>query len=118
MKKLFLIFAIAGLAICETSMGQGVMNMQGAYTLIQQIGNDGTQDSVLKKAQFKIYTDRYMIYASPRATDSLAIYGIGTYKAKNGKVTEYVFHTSAEGPTKETVELKIDKALIKQKTGK
>lgn len=83
--------------------------MQGAYSMLRQIENNGTNDSMMKNEQFKIYTDRYMMYASPRPEDSLAIYGIGTYKVQNGKVMEYVFYSSIAGAHNDTFELDIRK---------
>ena len=89
--------------------GEGSLNMQGAYSMIKQMVSDGTTDSLRKREQFKIYTDRYMIYASSQLTDSLADYGIGTYKMQDGKLIEYVFFTSSDGARKDSFELKINK---------
>jgi hypothetical protein len=65
--------------------------MQGAYSMIKQVGNNGLQDTLLKKEQLKIYSDRYMMYASPRATDSFGEYGIATYNVKGDTVFENIF---------------------------
>jgi hypothetical protein len=83
--------------------------MQGAYSMYRQVLNDGNKDSLLSNEQMKIYTDRHMMYAQRRAEDSLANYGIGTYKVQNGKVMEYIFYTASGGPNKDTFELKINK---------
>ena len=85
------------------------LNMKGAYSMLRQIANDGTKDSMMNTEQFKIYTDRYMIYVHPKAGDTLAEYGIGLYEIKNGKVMEYVFHNSDSGAVKDTFELNIYK---------
>lgn len=109
MKKLFPLLVMLAAIASEKSTGQGSLTMQGAYSLVQQTGNAGAGDTLLKKDQFKIYTDRYMMYASPQTNDSLAIYGIGTYKAGNGKVTEYIFHNSTGGRRRDTIAVSISK---------
>jgi hypothetical protein len=82
--------------------------IKGAYSMRKQIGNDGTKDTLLKKEQLKIYSDRYMMYASPRATDSFGEYGIGTYRQEgNDKVTEDIFYTSSSGEVRDTAVLEI-----------
>ena len=85
------------------------LNMKGAYSMLRQVANDGTNDSMMNSEQFKIYTDRYMIYVHPKAGDTLAEYGIGMYEIKNGKVMEYVFHNSELGAVNDTFELSIYK---------
>ena len=86
-------FAIVLIAITFTSRAQGVttldssnqLNMKGAYSMLRQVANDGTADSMMNSEQFKIYTDRYMLYVRPIAGDTLAAYGIGTYEIKEGQ---------------------------------
>ena len=95
--------------VTQSTNNTGSLRMKGAYTMLRQVGNDGTNDSLMNSEQFKIYTDKYMIYVHPKAGDSLAEYGIGLYEVKNGKVREYVFHTSDSGARKDTFELNIFK---------
>jgi hypothetical protein len=83
--------------------------MKGAYSMTKQIGNDGTKDTLLKKEQLKIYSDRYMMYASPRATDSFGEYGIGTYSKQGDTVKEFIFYTSTAGEVRDTATLEISK---------
>jgi hypothetical protein len=83
------------------------IQMKGAYSMIKQVGNDGTKDTLLKKEQLKIYSDHYMMYASPRATDSFGEYGIATYSHHGNKVRENVFYTSAAGEVRDTAILEI-----------
>jgi hypothetical protein len=83
--------------------------MKGAYSMTKQMGNDGTKDTLLKKEQLKIYSDRYMMYASPRATDSFGEYGIGTYTRNGDTVKEYIFYTSTAGEVRDTATLEISK---------
>jgi hypothetical protein len=84
-------------------------NIKGAYSMTKQIGNDGTKDTLLKKEQLKIYSDHYMMYASPRATDSFGEYGIATYSEEGNHVKEYIFYTSTAGEVKDTALLEITK---------
>lgn len=109
MKNPIVQLVILFLAIGQGSMAQNMPKMQGAYSLSSQIGNNGTRDSLMKTNQFKIYTDRYMMYASPNATDSMATYGIGTYSTANGKVVENVFFSTTDGNRKDTIELAVTK---------
>lgn len=85
------------------------IDIKGAYSMTKQIGNDGTKDTLLKKEQVKIYGDHYMMWASPRATDSFGEYGIATYAKEGNKVKEYVFYTSIAGDVKDTAQLEIAK---------
>lgn len=85
------------------------LQMKGAYSMLRQVANNGANDSLMNSEQFKIYTDRYMIYVHPKAGDTLAEYGVGLYEIKNGKVLEYVFHNSDSGAVKDTFELNIFK---------
>ncbi len=82
--------------------------MVGAYSMTSQIINNGTMDSAIHRRQLKIFTDKYMMYVSNAVADSLAVYGIGKYKAERGKVMEYVIYSSASGGKRDTFELKID----------
>lgn len=111
---IFLLIIIVGSA-CQDGSGNGDgenkkdtdFDIKGAYSMTKQIGNDGTKDTLLKKEQLKIYSDRFMMYASPRATDSFGEYGIATYKQDADKVMEYIFYTSSEGEVRDTAELEI-----------
>ena len=93
--------------IVDNTKDSAEFQIKGAYSMIKQIGNDGTKDTLLKKEQLKIYSDHYMMYASPRATDSFGEYGIGTYRQEPNKVTEYIFYTSSAGDVKDTAVLEI-----------
>jgi len=93
--------------LLTTSYGfsQGNKSMKGAYALTRQTVND----TAMPIQQMKIYTEKYMIYAHPLPGDSVADYGIGTYKMDDGKVMEYVFYTSTGGAHNDTVQLNITK---------
>jgi hypothetical protein len=69
------------------------------------------KDSLVEKKQLKIYTDKYMMYASPNPTDSLANYGIATYRIDDGKVVENIFYTSGYGDRKDSAILKVEKTV-------
>jgi len=110
MKTLFSIIAILGLTGCLHNKTQAPLNMKGTYSTMIPATPASSGDSVIQKEQFKMYTDHHMIYVYPQSTDSLAIYGIGTYEIRDGKVIENVFHTSLNGPKKDTFTLHIDKS--------
>jgi hypothetical protein len=84
-------------------------SIRGAYSMIKQVGNDGTKDTLLKKEQLKIFSDKFMMYASPRATDSFGEYGIAIYRQNRDTVKEYIFYTSSEGEVRDTALLHITK---------
>ncbi len=85
------------------------IEMIGVYQMTSQVLNDGTKDSVLDRKQLKIYTDKYMMYASPNITDSFANFGIGKYEIDKGKVVEYRFYTAEDGEKMDTFKLDIEK---------
>jgi hypothetical protein len=117
MKNFIFLLATCSFAACQSnSTTSGESNpdstnieMKGAYSMTKQIGNDGTKDTLLKKEQLKIYSDHYMMWASPRATDSFGEYGIATYSQDGDKVKEYIFYTSTAGDVKDTAQLEISK---------
>jgi hypothetical protein len=85
------------------------LQMRGAYAMYNQVANDGTQDSVMGHEQLKLFTDKYVMYAHKNSEDSLATFGIGTYKIQNGKVIEHMFYTASGGAHNDTFELAINK---------
>ena len=118
MKNFIFLLVICFMIACQNASDSNSANntndstkadMKGAYSMTKQIGNDGTKDTLLKKEQLKIYSDHYMMYASPRATDSFGEYGIATYSEEGDKVKEYIFYTSTAGEVKDTALLEISK---------
>jgi hypothetical protein len=95
--------------INNSTRNSGNNTMQGAYAMLMQIMNDGNRDSMLNVQQFKIYTDRHFMYAHALPGDSVAYYGIGTYRMENGKLLEYPFYTSTNGAQEDTFDIKITK---------
>ncbi len=103
---------LAALGLILLVIGCGTkpkIELIGAYQMTSQVINDGTKDSVLDRKQLKIYTDQYMMYASPNITDSFANFGIGKYKIEEGKVYEYRFYTAEDGEKSDTFVLNIEK---------
>jgi hypothetical protein len=82
--------------------------MKGAYTMTRQVVNLDGRDSVMGNQQFKLFTDKYVMYAHRRPQDSLAEFGIGTYKIENGKVIENMFYVNGK-PQNSRYELAISK---------
>ena len=117
MKYIILLLATSFAMACQDgdennsdrSSSNADFDIRGAYSMIRQIGNDGTGDTVLKKEQLKIYTDRFMMYASPRATDSFGEYGIALYRQSMDTVKEFIFYTSSEGEVRDTAILEVTK---------
>src|SRR6476469_6334115 len=72
-------------ATITSNQASGNLAMPGAYAMLMQIMNDGNRDSILNVQQFKIYTDRHFMYAHALPGDSLAYYGVGTYRIDNGR---------------------------------
>jgi len=71
------------------------LSMSGAYTMTRQVLNDGTKDSLLDRGQLKIFTDNFVMYASPNITDSFANFGIGKYHVTDGQIVEEIFYTTS-----------------------
>jgi len=97
----------------DKSAGQTQMaanNMKGAYSMLTQKVNINGADSILSTQQFKIYTDRHFMYAHAIPGDSLADFGIGTYRIQGGKVIEYPFYTAQSGPVQDSFTLTINQA--------
>lgn len=84
-------------------------SIAGAYYMTRQVINDGGKDSMIDRKQLKIYTDRYMMFATPNLTDSFATFGIAEYKLEGNKLSEYIFYRAAEGEEKDTAQLTIER---------
>jgi hypothetical protein len=84
-------------------------SMKGAYAMISQKFSVDNQDSIYNIQQLKVYTDKYFMYAHALPGDSLAEYGIGTYRLQNGSVMEYPFYTSSNGANRDTFAVQITK---------
>ena len=87
------------------------LKMRGAYSMMRQVINDGSKDSVLDRKQLKIYTDKHMMYASPNVTDSFANFGVGTYTVQDGKLKETRFYSAEGGEKTDTFSLNITKNM-------
>jgi hypothetical protein len=112
MKKLLPLLASLFLFGCNdnhTADGKK-LDMVGVYRMKKQVANDGKKDTLLKHEQLKIYTDKYMMYASPRSTDSFGEYGIATYTISGDSVKENIFYTSSTGAVKDSALLKVNKS--------
>ncbi|MBA2561316.1 MAG: hypothetical protein H0V14_00115 [Chitinophagaceae bacterium] len=110
MKNLLPLLLAFFLVKCASRKESEPINIVGVYSLMKQTLKNG-KDSLVEKKQLKIYTDKYMMYASPNPTDSLANYGIATYKIDDGKVVENIFYTSGYGDRKDSAILKVEKTV-------
>ncbi len=94
-----LIFAMALFAIvsCNSTAKKETREMSGAYKMLSQTVNDGKTDTTYTTLkQLKIYTGDYMMYANTNPADSVSSFGIGTYGADTGIVTENVIYSAAD----------------------
>ena len=108
MKKLHSFILVISILACNEKK-EAVTNMSGAYYMTRQVINDGKNDSVIDRKQLKIYTDRYMMFATPNLTDSFATFGIAEYKVDGDKLHEYIFYRASQGDAKDTAVLTIEK---------
>ena len=108
MKKLSAVLLLALFVACSEKPKE-IPNMAGAYYMTRQVINDGTKDSLIDRKQLKIYTDKYMMFATPNLTDSFATFGIAEYHFDGDKLYEYLQYRALEGDQKDTAELKIEK---------
>src|SRR5687768_921922 len=106
MKNLPAFLLILLMAACNA---KPEIDMSGAYSMTNQVINDGIKDSIMDRKQLKIYTGKFMMYASPNVGDSFANFGVGTYAVKDDKLTEHRFYTAMEGDKKDTFVLTVDK---------
>jgi hypothetical protein len=64
-------------------------NMPGAYLMTSQTLNDSkTETKYTTLKQLKIYTDNFFMYAQVNPADSVSSFGVGSYTADTGTVTE------------------------------
>jgi hypothetical protein len=95
MKTVLGFILIASIVACQQEKPEKPLSMAGAYTMTRQVLNDGTKDSLLDRSQLKIFTDKYVMYASPNLTDSFANFGIGKYHVTDGRIVEEIFYTTS-----------------------
>jgi len=95
MKTVLGIILITLVIACQQEKTDKPLSMSGAYTMTRQVLNDGTKDSLLDRSQLKIFTDKFVMYASPNLTDSFANFGIGKYHVTDGKIVEEIFYTTS-----------------------
>lgn len=104
-KRLLLLIVFSAAVLY--GLGQNRLSMVGAWQMTKQTASDGAKDTVLKLEQLKLFSDRYMMYASPRSSDSFGVYGIARYRVVGDKVVENIFYTSAGGEVRDSAILTI-----------
>jgi hypothetical protein len=88
MKNLIFSFIVLIAIGCNTSVKE-TPKMPGAYLMISQTLNDGKKDTKYTDLkQLKIYTDNFFMYTQVNPPDSVSAFGVGTYSADTGIVTE------------------------------
>ena len=71
--------------------------MPGAYLMTSQTVNDGTTETKYSDLkQLKIYTDKYVMYTQVLASDSVSLFGVGSYTSDTSGVTESIIYTSSD----------------------
>ena len=101
MKKTIPLLFISAIA-CTSTTKKETPAMPGAYIMLSQSIKGGTTDTTYTTLkQMKIYTADYFMYANVNPADSVSAFGIGTYSADTGVVTEYSIFSAADS-TKST----------------
>ena len=96
MKNLILCFAVLSAVSCSSNIKEAP-NMPGAYFMKSQIINDGKKDTKFTDLkQLKIYTDSFMMYTQVNPGDSVSAFGVGSYTADTGTVTENVIYSASD----------------------
>ena len=97
MKFIFAMIAFAMIGCNSTPNQKEKPAMPGAYNMLSQTVNDGKKDTTYTGLQqLKIYTEDHMMYANFNPSDSSSGFGIGSYTADTGTVTEYVFYSAGD----------------------
>ena len=109
MKTIMSSLAISLFLISCSQKTEEPLSMKGAYSMTRQVLNDGQKDSLLDRNQLKIFTDRYVMYASPNITDSFANFGIGQYHIADGKIIEKIVFTGTDQDKRDSSVLLINK---------
>lgn len=95
--KNFIFCCIVLAAVSCNSNVKETPHMQGAYFMISQTVNDGKKDTKYTDLkQLKIYTDSFMMYTQVNPADSVSGFGVGSYTADTGTVTENVIYSARD----------------------
>lgn len=97
MKKNFLWILFAFAAACSgTAKQKDAPSMTGAYQMLSQsVKGDNADTTFINLQQLKIYTPDYMMYVKINPADSVAAFGIGSYTADTGSITENIIYSAA-----------------------
>ena len=93
MKKILILAALISCIIYGCKKKEKV-SQAGVYRLDKQMASGGGKDTVYKRTQMKIYTDKYFMWAG-MAADSSVGFGVGSYKLDTGnRITESNIYSS------------------------
>jgi len=84
MKRILIVAALLSCIIFGCKKKEKV-SQAGVYKLEKQMASGGGKDTIYKRAQFKIYTDKYYMY-SGMAPDSSVGFGVGSYALDTGNL--------------------------------
>lgn len=97
MKKLFFSLIVFVAISCNTTPVKETPNMPGTYFMNSQTLNDGVKDTKYTDLkQLKIYTDSLVMYTQVNPADSVSAFGVGTYTADTGTVTENIIYAGSD----------------------
>jgi hypothetical protein len=106
MKKILILAAVISCIIFGCKRKEKV-SQAGIYKLEKQMVSGGGKDTVYKRTQMKIYTDRYFMYAG-MAPDSSVGFGTGDYHLDTGnKIIENNIYSSGYLDSSKTFSLLI-----------
>jgi hypothetical protein len=106
MKKILLIAALLSCIIYGCKKKEKV-SQAGVYKLDKQTASGGGKDTVYKRTQMKIYTDKYFMWAGV-AADSSVGFGVGNYKLDTGnRIIESNIYSSGSLDSSRTFNLLI-----------
>lgn len=93
MKKILILAALISCIIFGCKKKEKV-SQAGVYRLEKQMASNGKKDTVYKRTQIKIYTDKYFMWAGV-AADSSVGFGAGSYHLDTGsKIIESNIYSS------------------------
>lgn len=97
MKNYLILLALLFIVACSKPKKETPV-IAGAYNMISHsnTAEDGTVTNSVGFQQLKIFTKHYMMYVLFNNNDSIASFGIGTYKAEPGGITENVIYNATD----------------------
>jgi hypothetical protein len=113
--KLIIPIVLLAMVGC-TNAKKEQMSMPGAYNMISQSVFDGVKDTTYTSLkEFKIFTDKHMMYVNISPADSISRFGVGFYMSDSGNVHEHVIFGASDSTSNSNPS---DFKLVIEKTDK